>query len=647
MENIFHLREDTLLQSLIIVGGGPGALAPLFAAASNGTLRTLLATGVAVIERSSEPGAGQLSTITIKSDSPAEAFLDILKRSQEPSLRELLNHPTVHDIRLRQGSSIPLRMAADLIRLASQKILEIVASHPNCTVHTDTEVQFIQRLRSGFWKVVCKDRCGSTKELHGISVHLATGAHQPLERLATERVAGAPLLPRYESKVIQSGELFTAAGAAQLRKKLSGIPSPKVVIIGGSTSAGAAATYLLRHPEVSFQGGEVVLLHRNPLRFFYQSTEEAHQDGYSGFSESDVCTLTGRVFRLSGLRFESKELLRDSLRGNAGATDRRLTLFPMAGRDHEAQEYLERADIIIAALGYIPRMCDIRDEYGDSIPLRTPTRHEWSMVDHTCTVVTHEEERLDGVTAMGLAIGPKASPELGGEARFTGQVNSLWLWQNRLGERVVESAIRRSRQRIPLMRPAPPPLSQHSDRFLAIESSNIYSNFGSENTLFEQSLLQSFFHGNGACLTTCNATLALMLAIKNAAGDLPSGKRYALMPSFTFAAAAQAALWCGLTPLFCDISPHTWLPCYDSERSLLQLFGNQIAVIVPNATFGNNLDLLRYEALQRETGIPVVVDAAASLGSLNHEAFHSEQDQTCLLSFQCMQPRASLRAKAA
>ncbi len=427
------------------------------------------------------------------------------------------------------------------------------------------------------------------------------------------------LIPKHESKVIQSGELFTAAGAARLTKKLKGISSPKVVIVGGSSSAGAAATYLLRHAEVSFDAGGIVFLHRSPLRLFYHSTEEAHQDGYREFTEEDVCKISGRVFRLSGFRFDSKELLRNAVLGNVSAADARLRLFPMGGRDHEAQQLLEHADVIVAALGYIPRMCEIRDELGDLIPLHTPTRDKWSMVDHTCTVLTGEGKRLNGVTAMGLAIGPEASPELGGEANFKGQVNSLWLWQNGLGERVVEGVIRRNTQRIPLIRPAPPRLSQHNNRLLAIESSNIYSNFGPENTRFERSLLQSFFHDRGACLTTCNATLALMLAIKNAVGEHPRRKCYVLMPSFTFAAAAQAALWCGLTPLFYDISPGTWLPCPNSEQSLLQLFGDRIAVIVPNATFGNNLDLRRYEALQLETGIPVVVDAAASLGSLDHD----------------------------
>jgi dTDP-4-amino-4,6-dideoxygalactose transaminase len=52
-------------------------------------------------------------------------------------------------------------------------------------------------------------------------------------------------------------------------------------------------------------------------------------------------------------------------------------------------------------------------------------------------------------------------------------------------------------------------------------------------------------------------------------------------------------------------------------NELIKLHGSKIAVIIPYATFGNCLDLDFYNDLSIREGIPVVVDAAASLGSLN------------------------------
>ena len=70
-------------------------------------------------------------------------------------------------------------------------------------------------------------------------------------------------------------------------------------------------------------------------------------------------------------------------------------------------------------------------------------------------------------------------------------------------------------------------------------------------------------------------------------------------------------------PLFCDVDAGDWAACARAEEALIGRYGDDIAVIVPYATFGNCIDLARYEALSASTGIPVVVDAAASLGSLD------------------------------
>lgn len=169
---------------------------------------------------------------------------------------------------------------------------------------------------------------------------------------------------------------------------------------------------------------------------------------------------------------------------------------------------------------------------------------------------------------------------------------------------------------IPLLRPAPPRLSLAIAELRALEQSGIYSNFGPVNTQFEQEMLDRFFAGEGACMTVCNATIGLMLAIKDAINSDSAGQ-FALMPSFTFAAAAHAALWCGLTPLLCDIHPTTWAADPVAESALLALHHGKVAVALPYATFGYPIDLQHYQQLTDLHGIPVVVDAAASLGSLD------------------------------
>jgi dTDP-4-amino-4,6-dideoxygalactose transaminase len=175
--------------------------------------------------------------------------------------------------------------------------------------------------------------------------------------------------------------------------------------------------------------------------------------------------------------------------------------------------------------------------------------------------------------------------------------------------------------KIPLLRPAPPQLSLAIEELQELEQSGIFSNFGPVNTGFEQEMLERFFGGVGACMTVCNATIGLMLAIKEAIGEAIGGEagrgQFALMPSFTFAAAAHAALWCGLKPLFCDIHPTNWAADSAAESAMLTRYAGKIAVVVPYATFGYPIDLERYRRLTAQFGVPVVVDAAASLGTFD------------------------------
>jgi dTDP-4-amino-4,6-dideoxygalactose transaminase len=170
--------------------------------------------------------------------------------------------------------------------------------------------------------------------------------------------------------------------------------------------------------------------------------------------------------------------------------------------------------------------------------------------------------------------------------------------------------------KIPFGRPAPPQLSLAVEELRSLEESGIFSNFGPINTRFEQEMLERFFGGEGACMTVCNATIGLMLAIKEAVGETAPGQ-FALMPSFTFAAAAHAALWCGLTPLLCDIHPRDWAADSEAESEMLARYAGRIAVAMPYATFGYPIDLERYSWLTTQLGVPAVVDAAASLGTFD------------------------------
>jgi dTDP-4-amino-4,6-dideoxygalactose transaminase len=163
----------------------------------------------------------------------------------------------------------------------------------------------------------------------------------------------------------------------------------------------------------------------------------------------------------------------------------------------------------------------------------------------------------------------------------------------------------------------PVPLSTRVEELRAIEQSQRFTNFGPVNDRLQQRFVDELFDGRGGCIAVANATLGLMIAIRDATMrfERDPRRRLAIIPSFTFAATAHAALWCNLQPLFCEVDPDTWLPDERHIEMLLEQYGEQVAVLLPYATFGNSLDLGRYDAIAAKWDVPVVVDAAASLGS--------------------------------
>lgn len=164
---------------------------------------------------------------------------------------------------------------------------------------------------------------------------------------------------------------------------------------------------------------------------------------------------------------------------------------------------------------------------------------------------------------------------------------------------------------IPFLRPNLVKKEQLLSYFEKIEASRIYSNYGPLNHLFETRVIAQMFGGIGAAVTVHNATLGLILAISQS--KRPRGK-YAVMPSFTFAATPLAAEWCGLEPYFLDIEPDDWQMNRTQLEETVERLGEQIALVVPYATFGSAIDFSIYNKLLQE-GIPVVIDAAASFGT--------------------------------
>ena len=427
---------------MLIVGGGPAGLAPLLAAHRNGNLDALLDQGVVIVERSNRLGCGTIGNYGINSDSSGRTFVDCLLGERVTPLTRLFTHPLTEQLATAGDGAVPLRAAGRFLELVGEALGGMVASHPACEVLKPQEAVSAMQVDGG-WSVIVHDPVsGADRTILARSIVVATGASQPAWRLANESVGGINIVERCQGRLMQSGEVLARGGLDRVATLLAGKRSPRVVIVGGSTSAAAVAHALLnRMPNVQFGPSGVTLLHRRPLRIYYPDRASALAEGYTEWTEADVCQISGKVFRFAGFRLDSRELVMQA-RGIGGrAPEPRLRLHQLQAGDQAALELLDQADLVIPALGYRPHGLPLFDRNGQAIALLSSAGPQQPMVDGECRLLGTDGVPVPGAYGIGLGAGFVPRGRLGGETSFRGQANGLWLWQHDVGALIVEAVL--------------------------------------------------------------------------------------------------------------------------------------------------------------------------------------------------------------
>lgn len=431
-------RRDPIAETLLI-GGGPAGTAMLTAASRNGLL-PVLAKGLVVVEAGPALGAGRLGGYAITSDTTADTFLTALRGNPHPEIAALADHPAARRIeQFRDRLGVPLHEAGPLLDVLGDRLAGLVAANGGAVL-TGMQAIATRRGDDGLWRT--RLRCvatGAESERLSHSVVIAAGGQQSLDRIVTARVAGAPLAMLADGRLVRSDAVLRLGGAAMVSDLLAERRAPRVAVIGGSTSAIASITTLLK-TALPFGAGAITLLHREPLLPFYPSIEAARADGYDGAGPDDICPVSGFVHRLGGLRLESRELVLRMLGIGGRAPDPRVATHRIAGDDDAAARAIIRdADLVVAALGYRPVALPV--ERADGTPRLLAADRGRAMVDRHCRVLDADGAIVPGLYGIGLAAGFVPWGRLGGEASFRGQANGLWLWQNDVGMMIVEQLL--------------------------------------------------------------------------------------------------------------------------------------------------------------------------------------------------------------
>ncbi len=138
------------------------------------------------------------------------------------------------------------------------------------------------------------------------------------------------------------------------------------------------------------------------------------------------------------------------------------------------------------------------------------------------------------------------------------------------------------------------------EKFNQILDSGWLTNHGPMVTEFEKRLCD--YLGVKNCITVCNGTLALEIAIK--ALDL---KGEIIVPSFTFVATAHAIQWQEVTPVFVDIDPNTFNLQPDCIEEMVT---PKTSGIIGVHTWGRTCNTEAIEEIAKKRNLKVIYDAA-------------------------------------
>ncbi len=423
--------------STIIVGGGPGGLGPLIAAAQQGALEDWLDRGVALVERGDRLG-GSLGRFGIASDSLGGSYLECLEAPQlSAPLRPLRDHPIAREMELHRHGFPPLELVDRWMGLLGRALAAMIEDHPASRLYRRTTATGV-RLQADGSVTVGIERDGESRTLAAPAAVLALGGRQSWR----ER----PLAPGMDlagcrlRHVMPSDRLLERDGLAEADAILRAARGRKVLILGGSHSAYAAAWAVLQLPGAARLGaGQIEILQRRPPVVFYPDVRAAAADLYP-VRPGDVCPRTGRVHRMGGLRGFGRDMWR-RISGRPGTAAE-----PRAGTRALArlppgllQAMLEEAALVVACFGYGSVTLPVHDAAGERLALAADDG--LPAVGEACRLALRDGRTLDRLFGIGLGTGYRLPARMGGEPNFDGQANSLWLYQNDIGATVHREAL--------------------------------------------------------------------------------------------------------------------------------------------------------------------------------------------------------------
>lgn len=440
--------------SCVLCGAGPAGMGFLFYAFKSGKLAEVARNGLLIIDKRVSLGAGKLGDyVNVTGNSVAKTFLACLEHERfDDVFGDLREYNALHKKMAADPDGAPLLTeVGELLTLAAERLIAHLVEHSDVDVLRGHEIDVIRRGKDGRFEIAHHDtRKPSVRRLvTSDTVVMNLGGTQRVEEV-DELCRTLDIPSPGNGVMIRTSDDLLRLTKKQLVDTFAPVFAPaaarrtnRITVIGGSHSA-----FTMTERLATDLGGvgldEISIIHRSPIRLFFETEDEARAWGYTVNPASDICPVTKRVNRSSGLRYRAFEIACSVMsHGRVAGTKPRIELIDAASGEAEqgrAAIRLTHSCAVIHGAGYGPNMSALVDHRGVTIPLQFC--QGGIEVDRFGRPLDITGKAIRGLFTFGLGAGFRPDPEIGSEAAFTGRIYGVWIFHHDIGGRILEGVLK-------------------------------------------------------------------------------------------------------------------------------------------------------------------------------------------------------------
>lgn len=443
--------------SCTVCGAGPSGMGFLFHAFKTGKLSDIAKKGLLVIDRRLELGSGKLGEYAnVTGNTVGNTFLACLEHENfEEVFGELREYSPLYKRMVETGDGAPsLAEAGELLALATERLLAYLTDRYDVSVLRGHEIDRIRQLQGGGFEIDYHDvnDPNFVATVSSDTVVMNLGGLQHVSEI-DELCRGLQLpAPAVDVRTYVSDDILSLSTAQLIERFLGDFSrdgkhrANRITVLGGSHSAFTVVDRLA--VELGAVGlDEIAVVHRSPIRLFFETIAEARASGFAVNEATDVCPVTKRVNRAGGLRYRAFDIARSIMAsGRIEGAAPRVELIEADSSEaarSRARDVLGESIAVIHGAGYGPNMSVLVDHWGLRIPLQLG---QGGLVSDRfgCPFDTNGK-LISGLFSFGLGSGFRPDEQIrretGFEAAFRGRIYGVWAFHHDFGGRVLNGVL--------------------------------------------------------------------------------------------------------------------------------------------------------------------------------------------------------------